>query len=203
MAVRIDMDMPKRKVPRLYQIWVNMRRRCREKNRKHYFQKGIKVCKEWNDFNIFSKWAYSNGYKDTLTIDRIDFNGNYEPSNCRWITNAEQQRNRSDIHYLSFNGETHCISEWAEITGIDKWTISKRLLDGWSVERALTEKTHKRTILRKGKLLFNINGRTLDTNQVAKLVGKSRATICWIVRKFGKEIALEKIRQYPALKECE
>ena len=199
MAVKIEMDMPKSK--RLYGIWVNMRRRCREKDRKYYFQKGIKVCQEWQNYKLFAKWAYSNGYSDSLTIDRINPNKNYEPTNCRWITIEEQQRNRSDVHKLTFNGETHCISEWAEITGIDKWTISKRLLDGWSVERALTEKTHKRTILRKGKLWFNINGKMLDSKQVAELVGKNRATICWLVRKFGEAIALEKIKQYPALKE--
>lgn len=83
---------------RIFRIWVGMRQRCsykRGKDYKNYGGRGIKVCAEWdNDFVSFRNWAFNNGYSDNLTIDRINVNGNYEPSNCRWITMAEQQKNR-------------------------------------------------------------------------------------------------------------
>lgn len=82
---------------RLYNIWVGMRKRCNSKaNRayKWYGGRGICVCRDWDRFIVFREWAITNGYADNLTIDRIDVNGNYEPSNCRWITIQEQQKNK-------------------------------------------------------------------------------------------------------------
>lgn len=82
---------------RLYRIWRNMKQRCRNPNStsyKHYGALGVGVCVEWENFGGFQKWAIENGYKDDLTIDRIDPEGNYEPINCRWATYAEQQHNK-------------------------------------------------------------------------------------------------------------
>lgn len=82
---------------RLYKIWVGMRRRCYKPNNrayKWYGSRGISICKEWDRFLNFRLWALENGYNETLTIDRINVNGNYEPDNCRWITIQEQQKNR-------------------------------------------------------------------------------------------------------------
>lgn len=83
---------------RLYNIWVGMNRRCnnpRVKEFKYYGARGIKVCDLWcRHYENFRDWALDNGYNDDLTIDRIDVNGDYRPDNCRWVTNAEQQRNK-------------------------------------------------------------------------------------------------------------
>ena len=85
---------------RLYRILKNMKSRCsnpKATRYEHYGGKGVKICKEWlKDFREFRKWAESSGYADNLTIDRIDSDGDYEPSNCRWLTLSENSR-RSNL----------------------------------------------------------------------------------------------------------
>ena len=81
---------------RLYRIWRNMKRRCYDKTfkaYKNYGDKGVKICSDWlNSFENFYNWAVSNGYKDNLTIDRINVNGSYEPNNCQWITRSDNTK---------------------------------------------------------------------------------------------------------------
>lgn len=83
---------------RLYRIWLNMKTRCHNPNYKEsdrYMERGISICSEWDDdFTKFYEWSMNNGYADNLTIDRINNDGNYEPSNCRWVTRSVQNRNR-------------------------------------------------------------------------------------------------------------
>lgn len=125
---------------RLYYIWSTMRQRCNNPNNhkyKNYGDRGIKICNEWNLFENFMAWALSNGYSDELTIERINVNGNYEPCNCKWVTNDEQQRNKRNNKYLILKGEKRTLSEWSRITGLNHTTILKRLKIGWSVEDAL------------------------------------------------------------------
>jgi len=101
---------------RLYTIWENMKSRCNyEKNTcfHNYGGRGIKVCNEWSNFIPFKDWALKHGYKDDLTLDRIDVNGNYEPDNCRWISKAAQACNRRKKNKTGYTGvykETDCNS---------------------------------------------------------------------------------------------
>ena len=128
---------------RLYHIWQSMKARCFSnyyKNYSCYGGRGITVCEEWkNDFMQFYEWAIKNGYKENLTIDRIDVNGNYEPSNCRFITIKEQNRNKRNNVKIYYNGQEKCISEWAELFGIKKGLLYGRLKRGWPIERALNK----------------------------------------------------------------
>lgn len=129
---------------RLHVVWVDMRRRCYNETDiqfKDYGGRGIRVCQAWkNDFKPFYDWAMSNGWKDGLTIERVNNNGNYEPSNCRWATRLEQNRNQRSNRNLTYKSKTLCISEWAQIAGISASTIYSRINRGWSTEDALTLK---------------------------------------------------------------
>ena len=117
---------------RLFVIWVHMKQRCfnpNDKAYKYYGERGIKVCEEWaNNFKTFSDWAISNGYSDELTIDRINVNGNYEPSNCQWITIQEQQRNKRDNTKVLFNGYCRTVGEWAKEFNCSPSTVYKEIL---------------------------------------------------------------------------
>lgn len=126
---------------RLYTIWQAMKDRCYNINFKRYKDyggRGIKVCDEWlNDFQAFYDWAMTNGYGDTLTIDRSDNNGNYDPNNCRFITLKQQNRNRRSNVNVTINGTTKCLMEWCEILGVKYPTALYRIHHNWGVERAL------------------------------------------------------------------
>ena len=129
---------------RLYKIWKGRHTRCYNKNDEHYpdyGERGITICDEWiDDYNTFYQWAIKTGYNDTLTIDRINVNGNYESDNCRWITVQQQQNNRRNNVILTYNGESHTIKEWADILGIEKHSkLYWRYHQGWSVEDILTK----------------------------------------------------------------
>mgnify|MGYP006908855972 CR=1 FL=1 len=128
---------------RIYRIWQGLKWRCyypTHVSYKYYGGRGITVCKEWlDDFFAFNTWAINNGYNDNLVIDRIDNNGNYEPDNCRWVTMKVQGNNKSNNHLITFNGQTHTLSEWSNITGIKPLTIRARIINyHWSVKDALT-----------------------------------------------------------------
>lgn len=126
---------------RLYAIWCTMKARCnRPSSQKYesYGGRGIKVCEEWLDFVNFSDWAMKNGYSEGLSIDRIDNDGNYEPSNCRWVSLKAQANNTRRNCRIMFNGETHTLKEWSEITGISYSALLHRRSRGWTIERMLT-----------------------------------------------------------------
>jgi hypothetical protein len=126
---------------RIFNEWRSMKKRCTNKSRKdykHYGDRGIKVCDEWfEDFMSFYNWAMANGYKDNLTLDRKNVNGNYEPDNCRWITNKEQQSNRRSNRILVYNGEALTITKMADKYHISRYALAYRLNKGMDIEKAL------------------------------------------------------------------
>lgn len=118
---------------RLYNIWRGMHDRCRRKRNhayKNYGGRGISVCDEWADFSVFRDWALTSGYRDNLTIDRIDTDGDYCPANCRWSTYKEQANNKRNNHLLTDGNETKTLTQWADSTGIKRGTLSTRVLHG-------------------------------------------------------------------------
>lgn len=134
---------------RIYRIYQGIKQRCLNPNNpsyEYYGKRGIKICKEWlDDLMNFYNWSMDNGYEDSLSIDRIDVNGNYEPSNCRWATMKEQANNTRNNHIVSYKGEEHTISEWADILNLDYKTVSRRIsTEGWDAERAFNTPLQKK-----------------------------------------------------------
>ena len=113
---------------RLYGIWKNMKYRCNNSNDSHYMSyggKGINVCPEWNEYANFKEWAYANGYDESApygdcTLDRIDNNGDYSQTNCRWTNRITQANNTSRNRYVEFEGKRLTIAEFARAMNIDK-----------------------------------------------------------------------------------
>lgn len=129
--INLNTSKHKMKGTRLYSVWNGMKDRCFNPNApkyKSYGARGIKVCDEWrSDFLNFHTWAMNNGYSNGLSIDRIDVNGDYEPSNCRWATNKEQSRNKQNTIYYTINGVTKPFREWCEIYDINYKKAHARL----------------------------------------------------------------------------
>jgi hypothetical protein len=125
---------------RLYRIWRGMIGRCFNKNRQAYLYyggRGITVCKEWLTYTNFKAWAMSNGYDDSLSIERKDNDTGYCPSNCSWIPVTAQSKNRRVCRIITYCGETHTIADWGRILGISRYTLYTRFNNGLSVEEAL------------------------------------------------------------------
>ena len=138
------------KSERLYGLWKAMRERCNTPScncYKHYGARGIKVCKEWDSYLAFKEWALANGYSEELTIDRIDVDGDYEPSNCRWATIKQQMNNRTSSHYVTIDGVKKTIAEWSELSGVAHSTIWARLTKyGWDEYNAVFKPVRRKQV---------------------------------------------------------
>lgn len=167
----------------IYKVWAGIKDRTNPNNgncKNNYKKLGIKMCKEWHDsFEAFYEWAINNGYKEEklpngknkYTIDRIDNNGNYEPNNCRWVTNKQQSNNQTRNRLVTYNGKTQTLAQWRDELGFDYGVVELRLLKGWSVERAFTESTDK-------QMYYEYKGEMLNINQIAEKTGLTRTNVC-------------------------
>lgn len=187
---------------RLYKIYKGMKSRCYgdyDKNHmKNYKNRGITICDEWlNNWLAFKQWAYSNGYTDVLTIERIDNNKGYSPDNCKWITKEEQATNRRTNLYITINDETHTMAEWCRINNINRNTACKRIeAYGWDPVLAVTKPTrkfekygqHSRKRIADERSIYGVkwketqiefNGETHNAADWGRITGLRRATIAW------------------------
>lgn len=122
---------------KLYRTWATMKKRCNCENNwdyKHYGGRGISVCDEWIMYEGFKMWALNNGYVEGLSIERIDFNKNYEPSNCTWIEFKDQNKNTRRTHNIEFMGETRSVTEWARFFNKAHGTIGYHIRRGTVLE---------------------------------------------------------------------
>ena len=115
---------------RIYHTWQSMKQRCfdiKDKHYKHYGARNITICNEWLDFTSFYNWAMQNGYNDTLTIERINVNGNYEPNNCKWITAKEQAKNKRNSIKILYNNKTYTVKEFTILKNIPQTTLLRKI----------------------------------------------------------------------------
>lgn len=143
---------------KLYHVWNNIKDRCNNPNcvvYHNYGKRGISICKEWvDDFQTFYDWSMNNGYSEKLDIDRINNDGNYEPSNCRYVTRVVNTRNRRTSKLLTYKNQTKNLYDWADEFNINHHTIFKRLRTGYTIEEALETPIN---ILKRNRYAKKIN----------------------------------------------
>jgi len=175
------------KLTQLYNSWRGMRDRCSHPSHNHYKDyggRGICVCKEWDEsFACFRDWALANGYQVGLSIDRIDTNGNYEPSNCRWANLKEQANNKTTNHILIYNGEAKTINEWAEFFNIKREIIKDRLRWGWDVSRIF-----ETPVAKCEKIDYEFDGEVHSLKEWAKIKDIPYWTVWARIKKSGWSI---------------
>jgi hypothetical protein len=138
---------------KLYKTWDSMKCRCKYKRPEYktYHDNNITVCEAWlNDFKEFYDWAMSNGYKDSLTLDRINNKEGYNPNNCRWVTMKEQENNRTNNHLVEINGVIKTVAEWSDFSGLAYSTIRNRIYKGWKGNEIIRPARKKRRHIMNG-----------------------------------------------------
>lgn len=142
---------------KIYSVWKSMRRRCGNPDAADYYlygARGIKVCDRWQTFaNFYADMG--NLPFDGAQIDRIDTDGDYCPENCRWTTATENMRNRRMNHFITYQGETRCITEWEQIKGLPRDRINMRLKAGWSLEKAMETPVKKTGIAARSDFQYS------------------------------------------------
>lgn len=161
---------------RIHSIWKGMvercefPQRCSQRDWRLYGARGIRVCAEWHDYGTFKDWALAHGYNDSLTIDRIDPDGDYEPSNCRWADFETQANNRRGNVFIEYQGERLTVAQWSRRIGVSQPVIHKRLKAGWSPERILTTPADRRSSVR---YRLEYDGKSLTTREWSAITGLS------------------------------
>lgn len=180
----------------LFKEWTGIKQRCYNPNERYYYNyggRGITVCDEWlHSPENFINWCLSHGYQKGLTLDRIDNNKGYSPDNCRWTTRKIQANNTRRNRYITYNGETHTVPEWAEILNLKYDVLIHRLAHGWSVEKAI--ETPFRTFERHDRT-YTFNGETHNLKEWAKILHINYKTLLNRINDCGWDI--EKVLTTP------
>lgn len=181
----------KRKSERLYAIYNGIKERCLNKNNENYDLyggRGISICDEWmgdNGYANFRTWALNNGYKNELTIDRIDVNGNYEPSNCRWATMKTQMNNRRNSIKININGQEMTLSDIADEYGISRGTVGSRYRAGCVGNEIIFGKDLKK---------YEVDGRLYTADEISNVFGIPKRQFA---SRLGKGWSVEKAATFP------
>ena len=181
----------------LHRVWDSMKTRCtnpRSGNYKNYGGRGIKICDRW--LHSFEAFAEDMGPRPSAahSLDRIDVDGDYEPKNCRWATWKQQGRNRRTNVFVTIGNETKCLAEWAEESGIEYATVTKRIREGW--EPALAVFTPARPMAKHtvAPRLIEFNGQSKNLSEWSRELGISRSVLS---RRAQKGWPPEKILFFP------
>lgn len=186
---------------RLYRIWASMVQRCTNPHDlayKYYGGRGIKVCVEWvKDFSAFRYWALSTGYnpeapQGKTTIDRIDVNGDYAPSNCRWVTMKMQSRNKRNNRIITYQGISKTLIEWSEYTGISVGTIRERLRKGAPLDTLFSKErieinTRAHEVEQQKDLIISLYRQGRTKADISRCTGVSVGTINRLFKRHGVE----------------
>lgn len=157
---------------KLHNVWKGMRKRCLSPSSHNYYlygARGIKICKEWDEFLDFKQWAINSGYKEGLSIEREENDGNYGPPNCRWATPKEQSNNTRTNHPITYNGVTKNVTEWAREKGMTDSTLFLRIKKGWDIEKIINTPVLKATT-------YEYNGEKLTVSQLCKKYNINKVT---------------------------
>lgn len=176
---------------KLYKVWSNMKYRCHNKNSPFYHRyggRGIKVCEQWlSNFKEFKNWSFNNGYRDGLSLDRIDNNKGYYPENCRWVNQTIQNRNKENNIWLTHEGRTKLLIDWSKELGIEPNILHDRIRAGWTIKEVLTTEVRKSKA--GEKIYFNGEGHTIS--EWAQITGLTQKAISdRLIRGFTIERAL-------------
>lgn len=183
-----------RKGQRLYRIWKCMRQRCNDPNStsyKNYGGRGITICAEWEDYAVFQKWALSNGYKDNLSIERKEVDGNYCPENCTWADDYTQANNRRINKKYEVDGKLLTVPQIARAYNISKDVVRRRIGYGWDIKDVIGIPVNG-----KATKTLTYNGETHTIPEWAKITGLSKGTIYRKIREGMKiELIFSDLRQ--------
>lgn len=188
---------------KLYYVWVAMRQRCnnpKNKSYKNYGGRGIKYSKEFEKYSFFENWAFANGYKEGLTLDRINNNEGYSPENCRWANSKVQSNNKRTNIILEYNGESKTFSQWCEFYKVDYNRSKVRFENGYSFEETFDlikfyDKRNKNIIKYKNRentLSEWCKELSLDYNTTLKRIVKLK----WSVEKAFEKESRNKIIEF-------
>lgn len=157
---------------KLHNVFNGMKQRCYDPNHVRYGKyggKGITICDEWlRDFMSFYDWCMENGWKEGLTVDRIDHDLGYSPDNCRIVSYAVQSNNLSNNRMVTWRGRTQTITQWSRETGLRFNTIKNRIKNGWDMDDVMTKPARKINYQHESKHMIEWNGKTQSLTEWSK-----------------------------------